>query len=223
MPDYSNGKIYKIIGPDDSKYIGSTTQELRKRFSSHKYGYTLWKNGRGHFITCFELFEKHGVDKCNIQLIEEFSCSNRKELEEREGIIIKESNCINKVIAGRTRNEWTNVNRDKIREKNSIWYNNNRDRVKELHKLYNNKNQYKIAEQKREYYKINKIKIDEREKIYRTENHQKVREKNRKYRENNKEIIKQKAATRWLENRDAINEKARMKYHARKITSYYNS
>ena len=40
MPDYQNGKIYKITGTTDDGeeliYIGSTTQKLCLRFGGHK-------------------------------------------------------------------------------------------------------------------------------------------------------------------------------------------
>ena len=35
MPDYSNGKIYRIIG-GDNVYYGSTTATLEARFYQHK-------------------------------------------------------------------------------------------------------------------------------------------------------------------------------------------
>ena len=37
MPNYQNGKIYKLVCDDPEKiYIGSTTQRLSARLSSHK-------------------------------------------------------------------------------------------------------------------------------------------------------------------------------------------
>jgi predicted GIY-YIG superfamily endonuclease len=37
MPDYKNGKIYKLWSPQgDEIYIGSTTQSLAKRKAEHK-------------------------------------------------------------------------------------------------------------------------------------------------------------------------------------------
>ncbi len=37
MPNYNNGKIYKLWSPEgDDIYIGSTTQPLTARKSSHK-------------------------------------------------------------------------------------------------------------------------------------------------------------------------------------------
>ena len=38
MPNYQNGKIYKIHSyQTDDIYIGSTTNTLSRRFSEHKY------------------------------------------------------------------------------------------------------------------------------------------------------------------------------------------
>jgi hypothetical protein len=43
MPNYKQGKIYKIVaidGPDDEIYIGSTTKKyLSERMSPHRNGY----------------------------------------------------------------------------------------------------------------------------------------------------------------------------------------
>ena len=37
MPDYSNGKIYKLVfGRRPERYIGSTTQPLHQRLSEHR-------------------------------------------------------------------------------------------------------------------------------------------------------------------------------------------
>jgi predicted GIY-YIG superfamily endonuclease len=37
MPDYSNGKIYKLVSDKTAMiYIGSTTQDLNERLSGHK-------------------------------------------------------------------------------------------------------------------------------------------------------------------------------------------
>ena len=38
MPDYANGKIYKIVNTENEKvYIGSTTQRLWGRMRGHRY------------------------------------------------------------------------------------------------------------------------------------------------------------------------------------------
>ena len=51
MPDYSNGKIYKITCNETYRcYIGSTTKTLTRRFQQHKGSYTSWKNGKCNYV-----------------------------------------------------------------------------------------------------------------------------------------------------------------------------
>lgn len=204
MPDYSKGKIYKIVAPDGSDYIGSTTQELNIRFSKHKSDYRRWKDGKMRF-TSFELFEKYGIDKCKIELIELFPCNTRKELELREGEIIRESlTCVNKNIIGRTREEWRVVNCDKISEQKRIYREINKDKIREDDRIYR---------------EINNDKIKKRERKYREENKDKNRQRYKKYSEENKDKIREKGIRYRAANKEAINEKARKKYHERKNTT----
>jgi hypothetical protein len=80
MPDYSNGKIYKIVFEKNNYiYVGSTTQSLPVRFYGHKRSPTN--------DTMRELFIK---DTARIILIEEFPCKNRSELTKREQYWIDE-------------------------------------------------------------------------------------------------------------------------------------
>ena len=82
MPDYSQGKIYKIIDESNGDvYIGCTTQPLNKRFSGHHL---------------FELYDKNR-DDCKISLIEEYPCNCKNELEKREKYFIETNDCINKM------------------------------------------------------------------------------------------------------------------------------
>jgi hypothetical protein len=84
---YSQGKIYKLYTKEgDECYIGSTIQPLWRRLQVHKYPSNSCRSR--------ELFEKY---KCiEIELLEEYPCNTRYELEEREKEhIIKTDNCIN--------------------------------------------------------------------------------------------------------------------------------
>ena len=90
MNRYQNGKVYKIIAPDDTFYIGSTIQSLNERFGAHKYVFKSSKNGKNiRGTTVFKLFEKYGVEECRIELIEAYPCNSKRDLERREGEIIK--------------------------------------------------------------------------------------------------------------------------------------
>jgi len=87
---YSQGKIYKLYTKEgDECYIGSTIQPLWRRLQVHKYPTNHCRSR--------ELFEKY---KCiEIELLEEYPCNTRYELEAREREhIIKTDNCINKQI-----------------------------------------------------------------------------------------------------------------------------
>ena len=104
--DYSKAKIYRIesINEINSEvYIGSTTKTyLSQRFSNHKALYKRWKNGKTNYTASFNVFEKYGVDSCQIVLIEAYPCTTIEELHRREGYFIKHIKCVNKNVAGNT-------------------------------------------------------------------------------------------------------------------------
>ena len=107
--DYSKAKIYRIESINEINsdiYIGSTTKQyLSQRFSNHKAGYKQWKKVKTNFITSFNVFEKYGIDNCQIVLIEAYPCTNVDELRRRESYFIKHIKCVNKNIAGNTGQE----------------------------------------------------------------------------------------------------------------------
>jgi hypothetical protein len=83
---YNNSKIYRLIGTDGYYYIDSTTSELRFRFNNHKQ---LAKKHPERFE--YKHINTVGWDKYKIELIEEYSCNNIKELNERVSVLIEES------------------------------------------------------------------------------------------------------------------------------------
>jgi len=97
---YQQGKIYKIVSANSSKcYVGSTYQTLDKRFQHHRCCYNT--NGNNCFAD--KIFECGDV---SIELIKEFPCNSKRELEREEGKYQLELDCVNKYIAGRTRQEY---------------------------------------------------------------------------------------------------------------------
>ena len=194
MNKYTSGKIYQIVAPDGSKYIGSTISTLTCRFGNHKRLYKAWKVGKQRNTSVFALFDVYGVEKCKIELIENYSCDSKKELEKREGYIIKTTDCINKVIAGRTSEEYRVDNMEILREKFKDFYNKNREAQ---------------VNRVSQYYIENKDKVTKRMKIYSHENLDKIRERKRKYRHDNAEKIKEQKRA-WRErNRDRVNARKR--------------
>jgi len=101
MPDYANGKIYKIVGEDGSIYYGSTVQSLKQRMSKHLNS----KKTTGYQ----KIISKMDWEMI---LIENYPCESKKELEDREAWYIRENPCVNQCIPGRTKKEWTEDHRE---------------------------------------------------------------------------------------------------------------
>ena len=140
---YKNGKIYTITVEDGSIYVGSTISTLNKRFISHK---TQKQCSMYQYI-----HNNYNKDwsKCKIELYEKYPCNNKKELTKKEGEIIKLFGTINKVIAGKTKEEYYNDNIEEMIIKNKEYYNDNKEKILEINKKYRNDNKQKIQEYER--------------------------------------------------------------------------
>jgi hypothetical protein len=180
--DYKNGKIYKITDIAYTKmYIGSTCQSLSKRLSKHKSDYKLWKDGKKNKVTSFDLFDEFGIENCKIELIENYECNCKDELQKKEGEHIKNNDCVNKYIPCRTQKEYREANKDKIKDNKKKYYIDNKDKILEYKKEYKQLNKEKISEYKKEYQQANKEKISEYKKKYREANKDKILEYNKGY------------------------------------------
>jgi len=194
MPDYQKGKIYKLWSPqgtEDEVYIGSTCNDLRYRKYGHKQKSSVCQSKI--------LFEKY--DDVRIELIEDYPCNNRAELNKREGHYIRENNCLNKNIPDRTKKEWTEINKEKLTEYNREYYKNNKEKLAEHQREYYKNNKEKA----REYQLNNKEKIAEKDKEYYKNNKEKIAEKDKEYYKNNKEkILKQQRERRRKKKEEAL-------------------
>jgi len=114
---YNRGKIYRIVDIGYSKcYIGSTIEDLKQRMTKHRDKYKQYQQGKYKYITSFSLFNEYDIENCKIELIENYPCNNKVELEAREGYHIRNEDCINKRIEGRTKQEYYNDNIDKFKQ-----------------------------------------------------------------------------------------------------------
>ena len=160
MPDYKNGKIYKLWSPEGNEiYIGSTTNSLAKRLGYHK---------KTNNTTCGKYLFENYTD-VRIELIEQYSCNNKMELNKREGEHIRANYCLNKKIAGRTKQKYYEDNIEKIKE----WREANKEKIAEKAKEYREKNKEKLAE----YREANKDKIAEKRKEWSQANKEKLNER----------------------------------------------
>jgi hypothetical protein len=174
MPiDYSKTKIYKIYSHfDDKIYVGKTTcNYLSQRMSGHRSGYKSWKKGIGSFLRSYALFQEHGIDNFIIELLETKSCNTKEESSKLEGSYIRSLECVNKVIPGRTDQEYYQDNKERFK----TYYQENKEEIKET-----------VAQ----YREDNKDLINQKNKIY--DNNRK--EEKKVYYAKNKELIKERRA-----------------------------
>ncbi len=113
---YQKGVIYTIRSfKTDKYYIGSTISPLYKRLYQHKQDYKRNKKGTFNKVSSGEILE---FDDAYIELLENFPCNSKMELERREGELIRQykNNLVNKNIIGRTVEEWKEDNVDYLKK-----------------------------------------------------------------------------------------------------------
>ena len=135
MNKYNNSKIYTIRSHQTDKfYIGSTYTSLSKRFSKHKSNYLSYLDNKYNKTSSFDIIQ---LNDSYIELLEEFKCDNKDQLRKREGDLIRQykDQCVNCVIAGRTKQEYETqkikcsicnkeLNKNSIYNHNKTYHNN---------------------------------------------------------------------------------------------------
>jgi hypothetical protein len=102
--NYSLGKVYMIESPSAGlRYIGSTCGELQKRMNGHRHSFMSHLCGKGSYITSFAVLEHHDA---TISLLEDYPCERADQLAAREGHHIRNTECVNRSVAGRTPAEY---------------------------------------------------------------------------------------------------------------------
>jgi len=235
MTDYQKTKIYKIeSNQGDKVYVGSTAKEyLSQRFQQHKHAYKRWQQGKCGKVMSYELFEEYGPENCQIVLIESYPCNSKDEKNSREGHYIKELNCVNKNIIGRSPKESLKayLESDKGKQGKEAYLKSDRrkeavkayresEKGKETLKAYRESDKEK--ETKKAYFKSDKGK--EALKAYREseKGKEKFKEAAKKYNQANKEKIAQKSKEYYIENKEKIIERERKRYQEKKVMKAEN-
>jgi hypothetical protein len=134
MPNYQNAKIYKLWSPEgDDIYIGSTTQKLCDRKAGHNGDF---KNNK----KCSSAILYNKYNDIRIELLECCPCDNKEELKKKEGEYIRNNECVNRCIAGRTKKEYNEDNKEKIKEQTKEYREKNKEIINEKIKEYREKN-----------------------------------------------------------------------------------
>jgi hypothetical protein len=114
MPDYSKGKIYKIVSDNiEGTYYGSSADTLWSRFGRHNRDFRAWKKGTHNYVTSFKLIE---AGNASIVLVEKYPCNDKIELKARERFYIENNECVNKNVPNRTQKEYYQDNKEKKKE-----------------------------------------------------------------------------------------------------------
>ena len=151
MPDYQQGKIYKIVSDSTDKiYIGSTTQPLYKRLINHKSDFLNNRNK----CKSNELLK---LGEIRIELIENFPSEHKQQLGAREGYYMKlyKDICINKCIAGRTHKEYYQEHKETLLTKATEYRESNKDKISDSQKNWYQRNKEKVLAQRAEFRKLN--------------------------------------------------------------------
>ncbi len=180
-PRYTNGKIYRLLCEDGYYYIGSTINNLNYRLSNHK------GSSKRETSKVYNHINKIGWDNVTIELLEEYPCKNRQELNEKETQYICELKedelCLN-------------INRSYVTP----------EQRKEDVKEYYEENKERIIEQHREYLADPKVKVqaDTYQANYRKENAEKRRAYSKKYAEEHPEAVKEARKEYYEENKERV-------------------
>ena len=123
---YERGKIYAIKSYlTEQVYVGSTCEiNLSSRMAQHRSGFRKYTRIGGSCTTS-RLILQHG--DAYIELLELFPCNTKDELLKREGHHIRNTNCVNKIMPGRTPLEYRIDNAESIKQ----WRIDNAESIKQ--------------------------------------------------------------------------------------------
>lgn len=144
----------------DLVYVGSTTQRLCKRFSDHRTNYKLFLKGKYHNVSSFKVVK---YETAYIELIDTVFFDEKEELRAIEGKYIREMDCVNTRVDGRTSKQY---------------YIDNKEKILQSHKEYRDTHKEEIIQKRKDVVLVEKKRLYD--KKYREEHIEELREKDRK-------------------------------------------
>ena len=155
MPDFSKGKIYKLVSNKSSDvYIGSCLIYLSKRLYGHKSKYNNCVS-KGMFVNDAII---------SIVLIEDCPCENKNQLKARELHYITTLQCINKNKPFISDIQIINGDNKEWQKQYQAQYNEtHKEEIKQQRALYNETHKNYISQNKAQYYETNKEQISQYE------------------------------------------------------------
>ena len=145
--DYSRTVIYKIVCNDlviTYCYVGNTTDFVNRK-NQHKFRCNTESNRHYNTYVYQYIRENGGWNNWSMIEIEKYLCNDGNEARSRERYWLEQMNStLNIQIPNRSKVEY---------------YNDNKEKIKIAHDEYYNKNKETIDTYKKEYDKINKIEL----------------------------------------------------------------
>ena len=133
MPDYQNGKIYRIKHLNsDNCYIGSTTCTLEKREVEHKC------SSNRSTRPLYEFIRQYGWDQFVMELVHDYPCQNAAELHQEEQRVLQlykpslnHNNAygLNRERFEKYQKEYQIQNKEQLCKKHKTYYVTNRDKL----------------------------------------------------------------------------------------------
>ena len=129
MTDYAAGKIYAVRCADDPDlcYVGSTVRPLTRRMDCHRSA--AKRNARSDLGA---EMRRCGPQRFYIELLEDYPCGSREELERKEGEWAQQIATLNKRTPGQTRPEWKAANHEEDLRKHREYNEANRAKIGRL-------------------------------------------------------------------------------------------
>jgi hypothetical protein len=209
MPNYQQGKIYKIkCNLTGEQYFGSTCMKyLCNRKSDHNQHVKYFDEGKMRNKCASYDIIKRG--DWAIVLVEDYPCDSKDALRARERYYIENNECVNK--------NRPIINEEEHKELKHKSYLKNLDKIKEKRESEEYKAKANARGKEIRATEEGKAKKAEADKKYRNGEHrEELLQKKREYHHANKEAIAEKAKAYREANKEAIAERKRAEYEKAK-------
>jgi hypothetical protein len=141
--------FYKITSTNTDKvYVGSTKKDINERLQNHEAHYRLFKDGKYHNVTSFEILE---CKDYKIELLENKVCQSKEERDTVEcKYIINTPNTVNKYLPGRTPEQYRQDNKEQLDEYQRQYRQENKEQLDEYQRQYRQENKEEIKQKANE-------------------------------------------------------------------------
>jgi hypothetical protein len=181
MPNFQNGKIYAIRSyQTEQVYVGSTTQPLSVRMGKHRAPSNITSS---RAIMRFP--------DAYIELIENYPCADKNELNRREGEFIRSMDCVNRCIAGRTQAEYYADHNEELKQRGREYYADHNEELKQRSREYYADHNEELKQRSREWHAAHMEERNQRGREYNAAHKEELKQRSREWRAAHREEAKQ--------------------------------